>query len=261
MTTHAATSTLASPESRSFAARAGIFAYGITCYLLGVSGLMALILACLGVLPFTGGVVELSSTGSAIAFNLAFILLFGVQHAIMARPAFKKRWTQIIPEPMERSTFVVLAGGIMGVAIWLWQPLDAVVWSVAPGTAAVAITILGALGWAYMFTASFAIDHFELFGLAQVWRAFRGQEKPQVDFKQRLHYAFDRHPLMTGILFGLWATPNMTLDRFILAAGFTVYIVIGVAIEERTLVQLHGDGYRSYRSQVGALVPLPGKRG
>lgn len=237
----------------------GVLVYGIACYALGMGGLFWLVLSSLGLIPFTGGPVNLGSTSAAITFNLAFVLLFGVQHAIMARPAFKRRWTQIIHPAAERSTFVLLAGGIMALTLWLWQPLTSTVWSIENATLAGLVRGLGALGWVYMVGASFAIDHFELFGLKQVWRNFRGAEPREVPMVSRLMYRFDRHPLMTGVLLGLWAQPSMTLDRLVLALGFTCYIVAGVTIEERTLVQQHGEAYRAYRRRVGALVPLPGK--
>jgi len=237
----------------------GVLAYGLACYALGMGGLFWLVLSSLGLIAFTGGPVSFESTSAAIAFNLAFILLFGVQHAIMARPAFKQRWTKTIHPAAERSTFVVLAGGIMALTMWLWQPMTSTIWSVENATLAGIVRGVGALGWVYMVAASFAIDHFELFGLKQVWRNFRGGEQRDLPMVSRLMYRFDRHPLMTGILLGLWAQPNMTLDRLVLALGFTSYIVAGVLIEERTLVELHGEGYRAYRRRVGALVPLPGK--
>ncbi len=250
-----------SPPLSSALGRTAVLVYGVVAYAIGIGGLLSLIAVSLGLLPLTGGPVAIGTTGGAIAFNLLFVALFGVQHAVMARPAFKERWTRIIPAAMERPTFVLLSGVIMGSAMWLWQPLPSTVWAVESAALANALRGVAALGWCYMLAASFAIDHFELFGLKQVWRNFVGSEAPRVPFVSRLMYRFDRHPLMSGILIGLWCTPSMTVGRLVLAAGFSAYIVIGVAMEERTLVALHGDGYREYRRKVGALVPLPGRRG
>lgn len=251
------TSQAALPTSSTAAApaRLAIFIYGVVTYGIGVTGLCWLIACSLGLVPFTGGPLHLASTGAAIAFNLSLVAVFGLQHAIMARPEFKARWTRVIPTPMERPTFVLLAGAIMGTAMWLWQPLPAVIWSVDAQALAIGIRVLGALGWAYMLAASFAINHFELFGLQQVWMQLRGRAEARVPFVQRFMYRFDRHPLMSGILIGLWLTPIMTLGHLVLSAGFTTYIVLGVAIEERDLVRLHGESYREYRRRVGSLVP------
>jgi protein-S-isoprenylcysteine O-methyltransferase Ste14 len=240
--------------------RVAILAYSVTCYALGVSGLVWLILATLDVVPFTGGPAALSSTGAAITFNLVFVALFGFQHAIMARPAFKERWRRILPQAAERATFTLMAGLLMALAMWVWQPLPSTIWAFESPVLVMGLRGLCALGWAWLLAATFAIDHFELFGLKQAWRNFRGVDQAKSPFVMRLMYRFDRHPIMTGALIGLWATPVMRLDHLVLALGMTAYVVIGVFIEERTLVALHGDNYREYRRKVGALVPFPGKR-
>lgn len=231
------------------------FLYGVGCYHVGVAGLVSMILATLGVLPYTGGPVRIEGTWAPIAFNLALISVFGIQHAIMARPAFKKRWTRVIPEAVERSTFTAISGALMGALIWLWQPLGDVVWTVGDGPARWAVTGLCALGWAYMFTASFAIDHFELFGLRQVWGALRGLDTAPPKFRARLMYRFDRHPIMTGVFVALWAQPSMTLGSLVLALGFSSYIIVGVTIEERDLRRHHGDDYAGYARRVRTIVP------
>lgn len=232
------------------------FAYGVGSYAIGVAGLLALILRSLGVLPAAGSPIALPGTWAPIALNLGLIAVFGVQHAIMARPAFKERWTRIIPKAVERATFVALSGLIMGAIVWLWQPLPAVVWSVESGAARAALLGLCAAGWAYLLLASFAIDHFELFGLRQVWRRLRGLDTAAPAFRARLMYRFDRHPIMTGVLVGLWSTPDLTLGRLVLNLGFSAYIVVGVTIEERDLRRHHGSTYADYARRVGTVVPL-----
>lgn len=234
---------------------AALFATGVLCYAVGVSGLVALILATLDVVPFTGGPVELSGTWPAIAFNLGLIAVFGVQHAIMARPAFKERWTRVVHPAIERSIFTALAGGLVGLIVWLWQPLTDVFWTVGDGPARWALLGLCAFGWTYLLAASFAIDHFELFGLKQVWRNLTGRPTAPPPFRARLMYRFDRHPIMTGALLGLWSAPTMTLDRMVLALGFSAYIVVGVTMEERDLRRHLGATYVSYAKRVGTIVP------
>lgn len=255
-----ATSTTA-PLTRpsSLAARAGILAYGIASYALGMFGLFWFIAMYLDLAPFGSAPFTLAP-GWAVAYNLALIAGFGVQHTIMARPAFKERWTKIIPPAMERSTFVLVTGVLVVIAMMTWQQMPELVWSVDAGPLAYGLRALGALGFGYLVLASFAIDHFELFGLKQVWRNATGNQPPKLPLVSRLMYRFDRHPLMTGILFGMWCTPSMRMDQLVMAAGFTVYIVIGVGIEERSLVARFGEGYRAYRRKVGALVPVPGRR-
>ncbi|MCB0545755.1 MAG: hypothetical protein KDC70_19665, partial [Saprospiraceae bacterium] len=184
--------------------RLAVFSYGMASYAIGVAGLLALILATLGVLPLSGGPVHIEGVAGRLAFDVALVALFGIQHAIMARPAFKRWWTTVIPKAAERATFVLLSGLLMANAIWLWQPLDGALWTVE--SQAGRWLLLGgcAFGWAYMLTASFAIDHFELFGVKQVWRNLRGLDTPEPKLAQRLMYRFDRHPLMTGVVLGLW---------------------------------------------------------
>lgn len=253
MTTSTTAALRPTPTTTSFA-RLGTLAYGVLAYALGVGSLFWLIATTLDLVPYTGGPVSLDSTGAAILFNLLFIALFGLQHAVMARPAFKARWTKIVPPAVERSTFVLAVGLILGPAMLCWQPLAQEIWTVE-GPFAIVLGALGALGWGYMLIASFAINHFELFGLQQVWNHFRGHQPPTLPLVSRLMYRFDRHPLMTGILIGLWATPTMRLDHLVLAAGLSCYVLIGVAMEERDLIAKHGDAYRSYRRSTMTIVP------
>ena len=240
--------------------RSATLLYGLGAYAVGMTGLFWLILTGLGLTPISGGPFAIASREAAIAFNLGMLALFGIQHAIMARPAFKARWTRVIPAAIERSTFVLITGLIVGGFLWLWQPMTETVWAVESPVLARAIRALCALGWVYMVGASFAINHFELFGLQQVWRHFRSVPDRDNRFVNRFMYRFDRHPIMTGMLVGLWATPVMRFDHLLLAGGLSAYMVIGVFIEERTLVSIHGQSYADYRRTVPALVPVPGRR-
>lgn len=235
--------------------RAGILAYGIGSYLTGVAALVALILVSLGALPLTGGPVHLADPVVAALFNLGLLALFGVQHSVMARAAFKRRWTRILHPSMERSTFVLATGVVLLPLVALWQPLPTIVWSASSPVAREVVTGIGLLGWSYLLLATFAIDHFELFGLQQSWRGFRGRLPVPVPFRERWMYRFDRHPIMSGLLVGLWAVPEMTLGHLLFAAGFSAYVVVGVQFEERALRRQLGAVYESYRRRVPALVP------
>ncbi|MGE0706168.1 MAG: NnrU family protein [Vicinamibacterales bacterium] len=236
-------------------ARVGILAYGIGSYLLGVAALVAVILVSVGSFAFTGGPVHIANPVGAALFNVALLVLFAVQHSVMARAAFKERWTRIIAPSMERSTFVLATAAVLLPLVALWQPIPAVVWSFGPPLARAIVIGIGLLGWAYLFAATFAIDHFELFGLQQSWRGFRGWPPVPVPFQERWMYRFDRHPIMTGVLVGLWATPEMTLGHLLFVAGLSAYVVIGVYFEERALRRQWGDTYESYRRRVPSLVP------
>lgn len=258
MTSHgfvsAQTGRPAAPAGASFA-RIGLLAYGIGSYAVGVAALVAVILASLNVYSFTNSPVHLAHPAAAALFNIGLVVLFGAQHSIMARAAFKERWTRIIHPAMERSTFVLATGVVLLALVALWQPLPTVVWSWSPAVARATATGIALLGWTYLFLATFAIDHFELFGLQQSWLGFRGRPPVAVAFRERWMYRVDRHPIMTGVLVGLWAAPAMTVGRLLFAASLSAYVVIGVYFEERALRRQWGDVYRSYRRRVPALVP------
>ena len=167
------------------AKRIASFLYGVVSYGAGVAALVALILIKLGVLDFTGGPLQIEHIAGAAVFNLLLMLGFGLQHSIMARKKFKDRWMKIIPQSVERSPFVLATGLVLGPALWLWQPMDATIWSVSNPIFAAVLTGIGALGWGYLFVSSFAIDHFELLGLEQVWCALGGTELTRETFDGR----------------------------------------------------------------------------
>jgi len=235
--------------------RVGILAFGIVAYLIGAAALVLVILASLGILPFTGGPVHLGNPAAAALFDLGLLVLFGVQHSGMARMRFKERWTRIIHPAMERSAFLLATGLVLVPLVLLWQPIPGVVWAVGSPIARTALSGVALLGWSYLFAATFAIDHLELFGLQQSWRGFREQPPARVPFRERWMYRFDRHPIMTGVLVGLWATPEMTAGRLLFAVGLSAYVLVGVHFEERALRRELGPVYESYRRRVPALVP------
>jgi methanethiol S-methyltransferase len=256
MTTHPAHIDTPSP-ARPTKARYGLllFSYGMIAYTVGVIGLLALIASTFGLVTFTGGPLHIQSTAGAIAFNFGLISLFGIQHTIMAGQAFKNWWSRVFPKPIERVSFTLVTGLLVLAILWLWQPLPQVMWAVESPILTIALYSLGALGWTYLFLASFAIDHFELFGLRQVWRNLRGKEADNPNFKMRWMYAFDRHPIMSGVLIGMWCVPIMHLSNLVMAAAFTFYIFVGVSIEELRLYKKHGQSYKDYRASVRSLVP------
>ncbi|MFO0583973.1 MAG: hypothetical protein U0229_17005 [Anaeromyxobacter sp.] len=240
--------------------RLGLLAYGVGSYATGVAALVALILVSLGVLSPTGGPVRIERPALAALLDLGLLVAFALQHSVMARAGFKERWTRVIHPAMERPTYVLATGLVLLPLLWVWQPVPAVVWSLDAPVARGALRGLSVLGWAYLFLASFAIDHLELFGLEQTWRGFRGQAPRTMPFRERWMYRFDRHPIMTGLLVGLWATPTMTAGHLLLVAGLTLYVVVGVHFEERALRRQWGETYEAYRRRVPTIVPLPWSR-
>ena len=174
----------------------------------------------------------------------------------MARPAFKEKWTRVIPKAAERSTCVLATGAAWALIIWLWQPLPAVVWSVETPVLQYMLWALFAFGWAFLVVSSFAIIHFDLFGLRQVYFYLRNRPYTHVPYVRKWIYCFVRHPLMTGVLIGIWATPHMSRGHLLMAIALTVYIVIGVKYEERDLIRTFGEDYLKYRAEVGAFFPV-----
>jgi len=198
--------------------------------------------------------------GEAVVVNLLLLTLFAVQHSVMARPAFKRWWTRFVPETVERSTYVLAATAALALVLWQWRPIaEPLVWHIEQPWAVMALRVVFWLGWAVLLTATFLINHFELFGLRQVFtRLFGGTVAPQ-EFRTPLLYRHVRHPIYLGFLLGFWATPHMTAGHLLFAVGSTGYILIGIWFEERDLVAQFGDRYRVYREQVSMLLPWPRK--
>jgi protein-S-isoprenylcysteine O-methyltransferase Ste14 len=193
--------------------------------------------------------------GLAIAIDVVLIALFGLQHSVMARPAFKERWTRIVPKTVERSVYVLAASAALLILFWFWRPIDAVIWDAGAGTLSGILTILFWVGWATVLLSTFLINHFELFGLQQAWLNLRGREPAPPVFHQPFLYKWVRHPLYLGFILAFWATPRMTAGHLLLAAGMSVYILIAIRHEERDLVDLFGADYEDYRQRVGMLTP------
>lgn len=194
--------------------------------------------------------------GQAMLINAGLLALFVVQHTIMARPAFKRWWTRIVPRAMERSTFVLLASSCLGLILWQWQPMPQRLWSVS-GPIAIVLNVIALSGWAIVFIASFTISHLDLFGVRQAWLRFRNRPYTQVGFRLAGLYRMVRHPLMVGFMIAFWVTPVMTLGHLFFAVMTTGYILFGTWIEERDLVAEHGERYREYQRRVPAFLPRP----
>lgn len=196
----------------------------------------------------------------ALAIDLGLLGLFAVQHSGMARPAFKRWWTRLVPEPVERTTFVLFASLALLLLYWQWRPIPAPVWSVTHPAGILAMQTIFWIGWGTVLVSTFLINHFELFGLRQVYARARGRTLPPPVFKTPFFYKRVRHPIYLGFLLAFWATPSMTAGHLLFAAATTGYILIGIYLEERDLIALFGDQYRRYREQVSMLVPLPGRK-
>jgi protein-S-isoprenylcysteine O-methyltransferase Ste14 len=192
----------------------------------------------------------------AIVVNLLVLTVFALQHSVMARPAFKRWWTRIVPQPVERTTYVLLASAALLLLYWQWRPIPAVAWSVSHPAGIVILQAVFWSGWALALASTFLISHFELFGLRQVWARLRGYELPKPVFRTPSLYKQVRHPLYLGFLLVFWAAPTMSVGHLLFAAASTGYILIGIFLEERDLMALFGEQYRRYRQEVPMLIPL-----
>src|SRR5215831_4169000 len=236
--------------------RIGTFLYGLICYAV----FLGVFVYAVG---FIGGFLTptlLDGTPDrplleALAINLGLLALFAIQHSVMARPAFKRWWTRIVPEAAERSTYV-LASSLALVALFAhWAPIGGVVWDVPTGAARVGVIGLYAFGWLLLLYTTFLIDHFDLFGLAQVWRRLTGNDYRPPQFRTPSLYRLVRHPLYIGWLIIFWAAPTMTVAHLVFALMTTAYILIAIQLEERDLVAAFGNDYVAYRRRTPMLVP------
>jgi len=236
--------------------------YGVLCYaLFFVTFLYAIGFVGNLVVPKAIDSGDPSGFVASLVINLLLLGIFAVQHSLMARPGFKKWWTQFVPVPLERSTYVLLSSLALVLLFWLWRPLPDVIWHVDNAAGRMLLMGLFWIGWLTVLGSTFMISHFDLFGLRHVWLHFRRQEYHHPNFTLNYLYKFIRHPLMLGFLIAFWATPHMSLGHLLFTIATTGYILIGIHLEERDLRQILGKDYEDYRNRVPMLFPMPGKRG
>jgi methanethiol S-methyltransferase len=242
-------------------ARFAAFLYGLFCYAVF---LVTFLYACgfVGnfVVPRSIDAVPVMSWPNALLVDAALLGMFGIQHSVMARQGFKNWWTQFIPQPIERSTYVLFSSLCLIALFYLWQPIGGTVWTVSNPTGVTILYILFAFGWLLVPATTLLINHFDLFGLRQVWLYLQDKEYTQLKFAIPGLYRYVRHPLYVGWLLAFWSTPTMTVTHLVFAVITTAYILIAIQFEERDLVDIHGDAYVDYRRQVPMLVPFIHRR-
>ena len=234
------------------------FVYGLASYLVFFGSFLYAI-------GFVGNIVVPKSidSGTAGPFVPSLIIdavllgLFAIQHSVMARQGFKRWWKKFIPEPIERSTYVLLSSLILILLFWQWRPILSVVWNVTNPVGSLVLSVVFWAGWLLVLLSTFVINHFDLFGLRQVYLYLKGLPYTNLVFKKRLFYKFVRHPLLLGFMIAFWATPKMTLGHLVFALATTAYMLIAIQLEERDMVEIHGDSYREYQREVSMLIPLP----
>lgn len=232
------------------------FTYGTVCYLVFLATFLYAV-AFIGNIGLAGTIDGTPTVpfGQALLVNTLLLGLFAMQHSVMARPAFKRWWTRFVPQPVERSTYVLFSSLALLLLFHMWQPMGGVVWDVGDPSLRAAIYGLFAGGWLLILVATFLINHFDLFGMRQVWLYLKGLPYTPLKFKTPGLYQYVRHPLYVGWLLTFWATPTMTAAHLVFALATTAYILIAIRFEERDLETMHGRAYARYRQEVPMLVP------
>jgi methanethiol S-methyltransferase len=239
-----------------------ILAYAAAVYLL----FLAVLGYAVGFFPGLGvpkgidqGLRAAGPAAAGIDLLLLLLVLFAVQHTVMARPWFRRRWTRIVPAPAERASFVLAASLVLALLFWLWRPVGGTAWSLS-GPGAAVLWAVYAAGWAVAVSSTFLVSHFDLSGLRQAWVHARRARYSPPPFTERGLYRRIRHPLMAGFLIVFWSAPAMTAGHVLFAATATGYILAGIAFEEHDPIQSLGETYAAYRARVPALIPRPSPR-
>lgn len=236
-----------------------ILLYGVSSYFIGVAGLAAIIATLAGFMPWGFLLQGEQFSASPIVINIVLVTLWSLIHSVMARPSFKSAITKLIPSAAERPTYVLVAGITSAALVGYWHEVPGQLWLIESASAVLAIQIIFWFGWAFLLASTFAINHFDLFGLRQVYLNYKQQPEVPIAFVKRAMYSYIRHPIQTGVLIGVWATPNMTMTHLILSLGFTVYIIVGLWFEERDLIAHHGQDYLDYKAETGKIFPRIGR--
>lgn len=234
------------------------FIYGVVCYLISL-------IAFLYTIGFVGNLIvpktlDYNLDGPLIKgllIDILLICLFAIQHSLMARQRFKKLWTKIIPKPIERSTYVLISSLALLLLFWQWSSLGGIIWNIQNPIKFNIIYGIFIWGWLIVFASTFMINHFDLFGLRQVYLYLRGQEYENLEFRNLGLYKYIRHPIMLGFVIAFWATPLMTVSHLVFAIGTTIYMLVGIKLEEMDMIDIYGNLYQEYQQQVSMLIPLP----
>ena len=243
-------------------ARTAALIYGLVCYVM----FLGVYLYAIGFMGNFGIVPKAIDSGAdgplsqAILINLLLLGVFAIPHTIMARPTFKRWWTKMVPEPIERSTYVLVSNLALILLFWQWRPMGGMIWNVENSIGRMILWGLFGLGWLLVLLSTLQINHLDLFGMRQVWLFFRGKPYTAVKLVTPVFYKHVRHPLYVGWIIALWATPAMTAAHLLFAIATTAYILIAIQFEERNLAEAHGEGYIKYRERTPMLVPRPWRR-
>ena len=239
-----------------------LFVYGLVAYVIGVSSLVYGVgFLANAVVPKGIDTGEVGSLGQSVLVNMILLLLLPLQHSLMARPGFKTIWTRVVSQAIERSTFVLISGLLLWLLYWQWRPIPESVWYVQSSILRELVVAICLAGWGLLFSSSFLIDHFDLFGLRQVVFFLVGREYTSPVFVERLVYRWIRHPMMTGFIIAFWAAPTMSQGRLLFSIVTTLYVFAGITLEERDLLAHHGEDYAEYRRRTAMLLPLKWPRG
>jgi methanethiol S-methyltransferase len=237
-----------------------VLLYGIAAYAVALGSLVyAIGFVSNLVVPKSIDIGGVAPWPQALLIDLGLLTMFAVQHSVMARQGFKRWSSRFVPKPVERSTYVLAAALIMIALFWFWVPIPVPVWRLEPSTA-YAVLAISLIGWGLVVGSTFLIDHFNLFGVSQVFAAWRGRTVAEPEFRIPFFYKLVRHPIYLGFLLAFWAAPTMTVGHLVFALATSGYILIGIMLEERDLIAAHGDAYRTYRQRVRMLLPLPSGR-